>query len=127
MSCLSENASVLLAELEERLNAIALETDDPLRQPELSIESIQKSLSRLKELVYSYTFGNQDEEIYFFKCTKPSFFSKLIYHVKVYNIEMHKPHGSDKAKRKYLLNELYNIESFIWKYAIGFISPLACL
>jgi hypothetical protein len=112
MSSLTENASALLIELEQKLDTIALETDDSLRQPELAIEAIQKSLSRLKELVYSHTFSDQEEEIYFFKNTKPNFFSKLIYNVKVYNIEMHKPNGSDKAKRKYLLNELHNIESF---------------
>lgn len=100
------------SDLEDQLHFISLETDDILRKSELSIQSIQIALAQLKEFIYKYKFKNQSEEIKFFKEQKPEIFSKLSYHVKVYNIEMHKPNGSDKAKKRYLQNELNNIENY---------------
>ena len=105
-------ASKLLSDLEEQLNFIHLETDDTLRKTETSIQLIQKSLAKLKVEALKRKLKSEQEEINFFKTIKPKFLSKLIYHVKVYNIEMHKPNGSDKAKKKYLQNELNNIELF---------------
>lgn len=102
----------ILKELEDQLHFISLETDDILRKSELSKQTIQLALTQLKEFVYKYNFRNQVEEIKFFKEQKPEIFSKLSFHVKVYNIEMHKPNGSDKAKKRYLQNELNNIEIY---------------
>lgn len=102
----------LLSELDDQLMFISLEADEPIRRAELSIEIIQKTLDKLKQFIISHKFKSQQEEINFFKETKPRFFSKLIYHVTVYNIESHKPSGSDKAKKKYLQSELYNLEQF---------------
>ncbi len=102
----------LLSELDDQLTFISLEADEPIRRAELSIEIIQKTLDKLKQFIVSHKFKSQQEEINFFKETKPRFFSKLIYHVTVYNIESHKPSGSDKAKKKYLQSELYNLEQF---------------
>jgi hypothetical protein len=104
--------SELLSEIEEQLNFINLETDDNLRKAEASISVIQKVLAKLKTYAARYKFKSQQEEINFFKTIKPKFFSKLIYYVKVYNIEMHKPNGSDKAKKRYLQKQLTSIEDF---------------
>jgi hypothetical protein len=101
-----------LGDLDEQLNFIHLETDEPLRRAELSITVIHTSLENLKKQIVKQKLRTEQEEINFFKKLKPKFLSKLIYHVKIYNIEMHKPNGSDKAKKKYLQNELHNIEQF---------------
>jgi RteC protein len=101
-----------ISDLDDQLHFISLETDDVLRKSELSIQTIQLALAQLKEFVCKYKFKSQAEEIKFFKEQKPEIFSKLSYHVRVYNIEMHKPNGSDKAKKRYLQNELNNIEIY---------------
>jgi RteC protein len=108
----NETALILLKELDEKLSTINLEIDEPIPKAELSIATIQKSLAELKQFVLSHKFHSQEDEIQFFKDVKPRFFSKLIYHVKTYNIETHKPNGSDKAKKKYFQNELYNLEQY---------------
>lgn len=105
----------LLMHLDEQLNFIHLETDELIKKSELSISVLQSALAKLKNYIYKHKFKTQAEEIIFFKHLKPKLFSKLIYHVKVYNIEMHRPNGSDKAKKKYLQNELNNIEQFFNK------------
>jgi len=51
-------------------------------------------LSKLRAFILNYTFKNEEEEILFFKDIKPKIFSKLIYHVKINNIEGKKPLGS---------------------------------
>ncbi len=105
----------LLTELEDQLHFIAVETEDLLKRAELSVSVCNEALLKLKKFTLKYKFKGQLDEILFFKQIKPSFYSKLIYHVNVYNIESHKPNGSDETKRKYLLKELKVIETFFNK------------
>jgi hypothetical protein len=108
----NETAYKLLKSLDSQLSSVNLEIDEPIPRSELSITATQKSLAELKQFVLSHKFHTQEDEIQFFKEVKPKFFSKLIYHVKTYNIETHKPNGSDKAKKKYFQNELNNLEQY---------------
>lgn len=94
----------IISNAEEQLQFISLEIEDIVKRSEASIELILKALEQLKAVVINEKF-NQTEEIKFFKETKPQLLSKLIYHNKVYKIEMKKPQGGDKVLRKY-----YNIE-----------------
>lgn len=108
-------AEKLLKELEDQLNFISVETDDLLKRAELSLSVCNEALIKLKKFILKYKFKGQSDEILFFKKIKPGFYSKLIYHVNVYNIEMHKPSGSDDAKKRYLLRELEALETFFNK------------
>lgn len=105
----------LLRELEDQLNFISVETDDTLKRAELSASVCNEALLKLKKFTLKYKFKRQSEEIAFFKQTKPEFYSKFIYHLTVYNIEMNKPNGSDDTKKKYLLRELKALETFFNK------------
>ncbi len=105
----------LLKQLEDQLHFISVETEDILKRAELSVEVCNEALIKLKQFILKYKFKGQAEEIKFFKEIKPGIFSKLIYHVCVYNIEMHKPNGSDEAKKKHLLRELEAIETYFNK------------
>ena len=49
-----------------------------------SLMSIRSFLPKLRELVNEQAFTDQQEEIHFFKYTKPRFYSELIYHVALY-------------------------------------------
>lgn len=81
-----EFVTKLYHELEEQLNFIHLETDDPLKEAELSIQVIVNALSQLKKYIGKRMFRTQSEEIKFFKYDKPQFISKLIFHLSIYNI-----------------------------------------
>jgi hypothetical protein len=98
--------------LEAELKQIDCEEEVILKKAERSIYSISNSLKKLKEYIRSNKFPNQKDEILFFKEIKPSIYSKLIYYVKIFNIESKRPNGSDKSQRKYLLNELDKLENF---------------
>lgn len=57
-------------------------------------------------------FSSESSEIYFFKELKPQLVSWLIYHLEVYKIEMNRPTGSLKIKRKYLQIQLNKLKNF---------------
>lgn len=112
------------------------EVDERIEQIERSeISEIAKSLeasrvladafNQLKEFILAYTFKDEEEEIYFFKETKPRLCSRLIYYRKIFNIEMNRPTGIDN-QLVYLnerLNDIndYNIKrlDFIRYYRSG--------
>ncbi|MBK5721810.1 RteC domain-containing protein [Dysgonomonas sp. Marseille-P4677] len=72
---------------------------------------LAKAFNQLKTFILSYDFKNEEEEIYFFKETKPRLCSRLIFYRKVYNIEMNRPIGIDK-QREYLGELLNDINKY---------------
>ncbi|HHV84536.1 MAG TPA: RteC protein [Petrimonas sp.] len=72
---------------------------------------LAEAFNQLKTFILSYDFKDEDEEISFFKETKPKLCSRLIYYRKVYNIEMNRPTGADK-EREYLCESLNNINKY---------------
>lgn len=102
-------------QLDITLNNIAIEEDDILKRSEHSIDKIIASISVLRKHIVSNKFNSNQEEIRFFKQVKPRFVSWLIYHLKVYNIESHRPNGSIKIKRKYIRKELDKLKNFLMK------------
>jgi hypothetical protein len=96
----------------EGLKRIDNDETEILKKAELSIYCINNSLQKLKEFVRKNKFSSQDNEIIFFKEIKPSIYNKLIYFVKIFNIESRRPNGSDKSQKKYLLNELNKLEKY---------------
>ena len=98
--------------LESDLKQIDCENPDILKKSEKSIYCISSCLKKLKEQISKIKFSNQEAEIVFFKEIKPSVYSKLIYFIKIFNIESKLPNGSDKSQKKYLQNELNKLEKF---------------
>jgi hypothetical protein len=103
---------ILIAELENELNFITIEIDDPIKLAEKAIDSISSTLNKIKTLIIEASFQSQDDEIDFFKNTKPKILSKLIYYNSIYKIETKKPNGGKKIIRAYLNNELYKLKVF---------------
>lgn len=77
-----------------------------------AINSFENAFDRLKAFVSEYTFGNEADEIHFFKEIKPQLFCKLIYYRKIYNIESIRPNGSDHAQINYIERELDSLKIF---------------
>ncbi|WP_293872270.1 RteC domain-containing protein [Flavobacterium sp.] len=109
---MNNTVSKLLLNTEEKLKFLSLEIENSIKNSEIAINIVLKSVELLKKIVINSNFKNQSEEIKFFKVTKPQLFSKLIYHTKVLKIETKRPKGTDRTQRKYLLNELDNLNRF---------------
>ena len=104
--------NTLIEGLEKELKLIESEDSNILQKSELSIYKTHECLKKLEKFALSANFKNIQEEISFFKELKPRIFSKLIYYVKLYNIESKRPTGSDRVQKKYLINELDRLKSF---------------
>ncbi|GHV18943.1 hypothetical protein FACS1894169_15830 [Bacteroidia bacterium] len=76
------------------------------------IQVLEKTFEDLKTFILDYTFKDQTEEIIFFKEIKSQLFSQLVYHNKIYNIEMRMPTGSYNDKKSYLESVLSRIKYF---------------
>lgn len=99
----------ILYELEEKINKISYDYDNPIEMCEKSIQAVVIHLRKLKDYVLINEFKTQEDEIQFFKNIKPKFTSKLIYFKKVRKLESRKPLGSEKMLREYLDNELNSL------------------
>lgn len=73
-----------------------------LDKSKLLIPQLESTFEELKSFINNYSFKNDDEEILFFKKTKPQLFSRLIYYNDVYNIELRMPAGSIENWKEYL-------------------------
>lgn len=104
--------NLLLSELNEQLNFIDLEIDNPIKKCEKAIDISIKSKERLRVLIQKANFKSEEEEIQFFKEIKPQFTSKVIYYNTIFNIEMKKPNGGTRVLKKYYNNELIKLKAF---------------
>lgn len=73
-----------------------------LQKSKLVIHRLEKAFEELKSFIANYSFKDDSEEIHFFKEVKPQLFCQLIYHSKVYCIEMKMPTGSVDDQKMYL-------------------------
>jgi len=99
-------------ELNSRLQDIDLNEPDLIRKAQKSIRCIKDALTQLRALAIQHTFCSDTEEILFFKKTKPELFSKLIYFVKILNIESRRPVGNPEIQETYLQQELEKLTFF---------------
>jgi hypothetical protein len=76
---------------------------------------LERMFQEVKILISEYNFVDENEEILFFKKTKPQLFNKMIYYSKILNIENLRPTGSLHAQKRYLLYELDQLTIFFNK------------
>lgn len=105
-------------ETEARIRKIGKTTQMPERS-RLTVEIMESMFERLKEFIIDYRFHDELEEIFFFKEVKPHLFSRLIYHSKIYNIELNRPAGAHDAIHTYFNRALAEVQDYRTK-RLGF-------
>jgi hypothetical protein len=83
-----------------------------IQESKLIISLLEKAFEDVKSFIVNYSFKDESEEIYFFKEIKPQLFCQLVYHNKVYNLEMRMPTGSVDDRKAYLVRALSRINYF---------------
>lgn len=76
------------------------------------INFIRPLFEELRAFTHQYVFHNENEEICFFKETKPTIMSKLIYFNDIYTLELRKPSGSKEVVKAYYQKSLGAITEF---------------
>ncbi len=102
----------LILEFESKLKTLEACHEHILLKAEKGIAHTEKSIKTLRIRVLEKGFFSKAEEILFFKHIKPQFFSKLIYYVKLYNIESKRPRSSTKFQIKYLNHQINKLQVY---------------
>jgi len=95
------------------LKTLERERNDVVERSELAINECLKTRDEIKCHFKENQPKNQEEEIYFFKHVKPLFVEKLVYYLKIYNIEYDLLLGCVKTKKTTYCLELKKVKSFI--------------
>ena len=107
----------IINELEEVIQAKELKFVDVLVESPIIIKLLESGFEKLKLLISDFCFEEKLDEILFFKVLKPKLFSKLVYHQKIYYIELKRPIAGYQTQRIYLEQELEQINLFCIKNA----------
>lgn len=102
----------LYAETNVRLEQVEIQQNTILITTESCILICKEAIQELRKLFSQFSFNSTQEEIHFFKEIKPRFYSKLIYYLKVFNIETRRPNGGQKAEEKFLRKEMQKLTHF---------------
>ena len=102
----------LISGFETKLETLESNNEDILYIAEQGITQTDRFIKSLRMEVVQNGFVSTEQEIHFFKHTKPQIFSKLIYYVKLFNIESKRPRSSSKFQIKYLNNQINKLQVY---------------
>lgn len=112
--------SKLIKDLESKLQIIDSSDADNIKKAQESICHIKSAILLLKAFIREHSFKDEAEEIHFFKKIKPEIVSKLIYHMKWFEIESRRPvMGSYEMQKDYLRGHLEKLTFFFknhWEF-----------
>lgn len=89
-------------ELQNELELLISSNENPALHAEDAIKMIDSDVCLVNDLICSYEFPTKEEEILFFKTTKPKYLSLLLYYNCIYKLESSKPDCSKRELKKYL-------------------------
>lgn len=102
----------ILKNLFQDLNNLDLEKQSTIESAEEGIKITKKAIDKIRNHVIANGFKTKKDEISFFKNVKPKIYSKLIYFVKLINIESHRPRSSNKNQIKYLNKNIDKLQVY---------------
>lgn len=107
---ISEELTSVIQEKEQEIS-------DIIRDVPPIISILEDGFVKLKDIVSNFTFPSKQDEIFFFKDTKPRLFSKLIYFRKIYQMELNRPVSNYETVKSYMEKEHEQINLFYNKNA----------
>lgn len=102
----------IINKLEKDLEEIKKSKEDFLIKTEKSITLIQSNIQKIKNNFQDIKFASYADEITFFKVTKPALVAKLIYHVKLFNIESKRVDDTIASQIDYLEASIIRLQEY---------------
>jgi len=102
----------LLSTLKADLYQIKSKESNLIAMHRLLAATSKSYISKLRKHVLSEGFDSIEEEVQFFKVTKPKFSSLVYFHEKIYTLETRMPDGTGQQKSIYLAREIAKIDNF---------------
>jgi len=89
-----------------------MNTGDAIESSEKAVETCLDAINNIKKHFKSNPVKIQEDEIKFFKEIKPQFLSKLIFHIKIYNMESLIPNECKNSREEAYNTELKKIKKY---------------
>tara|TARA_R110002050_G_scaffold192501_1_gene327440 strand:+ start:111 stop:956 length:846 start_codon:yes stop_codon:yes gene_type:complete len=102
----------IVKQLDYNLDFLEKETEGAIERAEEGIRITKKVLEQIRSIFLKTKDISKQDEIYFFKNSKPHVFSKLIYYVKLFSIESKRPRSSNKSQIKYFNNHIDKLQNY---------------
>lgn len=99
------------------IETITAEQPDILARTSRLTVIMEGYVHELKRFVIKYKFSSINEEIEFFKSTKPEFAGLLRYYRKLFQVQLFETYNSTEARLKYYRYQLKRLQSFMDKYS----------
>jgi hypothetical protein len=99
--------------LKQQLETICMENPEAISKISKCMIVLSSTISNLKSIVHSYAFRNTEEEIHFFKETKPVLLSQYYYYEKLFSIKINEPFEGEASLRAYYHDQLRELQDFI--------------
>ncbi|WP_026898850.1 RteC domain-containing protein [Daejeonella oryzae] len=102
----------LYLQLTEELQTIDRNEENSFKRVSEAISKVRTAIKTLQDFNEKHPFKSIQEEVHFYKHTKPKFYSWLIYYVDLYQIDNAKPIGTMETIQEYFEGELNFINRF---------------
>ena len=102
----------IISKINAEIETSCIDNDLSIDKALYMINLIRPLFEELREFIHQYDFQDTNEEILFFKNTKPFILSKLIYFNDIYLLELRKPNGSKEVLKEYYKKKQTAITEF---------------
>lgn len=109
---MKQYSNMIIAKINAEIETSCIDSDISSDKALHMINFIKPLFEELREFTHQYTFRDTNEEISFFKDTKPFILSKLIYFNDIYTLELRKPNGSKEVLKEYYKKKQTAITEF---------------
>ncbi len=106
----------ILEQYTEQIQPIIESDLSNIQNVRLGIECSQHHIHQFRSVVRDKSFASQEEEIKFFKCSKPYVYGRLKFFVNLNNYLLQKPQGSFASQRMFVDEAIERLESHKLKY-----------
>ncbi|MBD0824416.1 RteC domain-containing protein [Aestuariibaculum marinum] len=103
----------IVINLRHQLEILENSNEDAIQKLEDCFQESYEALKELKELFSETPSRTMEDEIYFFKRTKPYVLSKVITYSELYRLEVKKPINSNKVVLKYYKTYIDKLQGYI--------------
>ena len=102
----------IVKELDYNLDFLEKETEGAIEKAEEGIKITKRVLEQIRIMFLKKKTISKEDEIIFFKYSKPKVYSRLICYVKLFSIESKRPRSSNKSQIKYFNNHIDKLQDY---------------
>jgi hypothetical protein len=113
---LKQFSEELLATMKSQIEKLTLDQPDVLMRTSQIISRIGSIVVELKAYVLKYKFKSTNEEVEFFKSIKPIFMSQLLFHKRLFKINLFESFNDADARISFYRRQLKVLQSFMTKH-----------